>query len=124
MNTILSNAFQSLIKKAKEQLLLNPSADQVIILQTSLNNIYPLINPNCSCHEEENMFIDMLQNKNETEIKYLVCMWNNCGLDLPSMHFRRTLLAANPKNADTIMLLNGTFKPLLFPLKKSMPPGQ
>lgn len=52
------------------------------------------------CFPDETQFIKMLQEKADCELKYIVCMWKNGNVDIPSMHFRKRLLEISPKNAD------------------------
>jgi len=89
-------------------------AEQVIAVRTMKDNIYHF--PNyildsvehngnseklvVGSTENEDKFIKMLLEKGDGELKHIVCMWNTGGVDVPSMHFRKLLLEASPKNAD------------------------
>ena len=52
--------------------------------------------------QDEEQFMKLLQEKADSEVKYIVCMWKNGSVEIPSMHFRKMLLEASPKNADAI----------------------
>ena len=78
------------------------------------------------CFPDEEQFIKMLQEKADCELKYIVCMWKNGNVDIPSMHFRKRLLEISPKNADAMFVVltedgNGGFALGVRTVKQCMP---
>lgn len=54
---------------------------------------------------------DLVKTLTETQdpvIVKLLCQWDNGCIDLPHIQLRRTLLALDPNNADTQILLQGS----------------
>lgn len=101
---MVNRKIEELIVEAKKQVDDNPTAEQVIVLVTAKNNMYTCIN-HCIMdgnYDDENHFFQMLVNKADVEVKYLVCMWNNGGLEIPSANFRKQLLEICSKNTDAI----------------------
>ena len=41
-------------------------------------------------------------------IKYVLCMWSDGSIEIPSMHFRNLLLDASAENAQAVIILQGT----------------
>lgn len=103
--------YHELLTEAAKQVQANPSADQVIVVKAASGNTYSLTNPVLSGADAENGFVQMLSDRGDAEIKCLVCMWNSGELDVPSMNFRKKLLSACPKNADTLLLLQTDREP-------------
>lgn len=82
---------------------------QVIVVLTAKSHSFSLINHNImegNLSEEEN-FIEGLVEAGETEIRYLVCMWKEYMLDIPSQHMREQLVKINPLNREMHLLLRG-----------------
>ena len=83
--------------------------EQVIVVLTAKSHRFSLVNHNImegDLSEEEN-FIKGLVEVGETEIKYLVCMWQEYMLDIPSQHMREQLIKLNPLNKEMYLLLKG-----------------
>ena len=55
--------------------------------------------------EDETALMEMLSLQGDTEIRYVLCMWEDGGIDVPSMAFRQMLLTLDPKNAESVLLL-------------------
>lgn len=114
--------FDQLWAEAKRLVELNPSADQVIVVKTEQSNVYHFINnPLSGDYENEDRFVQMLLDQKDSVVKYIVCMWNNYALDIPSFHLRKLLLDANSRNGDTAMVMQGEEKIIVKDLKWSMP---
>ena len=82
---------------------------QVIVVLTANSHSYSFVNHHImegDFSEEEN-FIEGLVEAGETEIRYLVCMWQGCMLDIPSQHMREQLIKLNPLNREMYLLLRG-----------------
>lgn len=83
---------------------------QVIVVLTAKSHSYSFVNHNVMGDDltDEKNFIDGLVERGETEIKYLVCMWQKYMLDIPSQHMRELLMKLNPLNKEMYLLLMGT----------------
>lgn len=106
---------------------MNLSGGQVIVVQTEKSNIYHFINHLYvdgqlnGKSEDEEKFIQMLLDKGEPVLKYIVCMWNEYSIDVPTMNFRKILLTASEKNTDAMLVLQSTSSLILKKLSCSMP---
>lgn len=80
---------------------------QSIAAFTAKENLYSavVLNPLDAEHKEESKFINTLENAGDTEVLRILCRWHNGCLDLPSFAFRSMLIAANPLNQNTKLLL-------------------
>ena len=98
----------ALIGEAKAKVNEMPSAEQIVGVKTAKGNVYFFANNVLSKGAEDEIdFWKELCDKSDTEIKYVVCMWNNHGIEIPSMSFRKMILESVPKNAETILILQG-----------------
>lgn len=122
MEKTTQKEFASLFNEAKEQLHNNPTAEQIVVIKTANDNMYYFVN-NLSVKgtADEDCFIEMLLDKDNVEIKYIVCMWNDYGIEIPSMNFRKRLLEICEKNAEALMLLQGENGFFAKEIKWSMP---
>lgn len=117
-----------LVQTAKKIVSLNPTVDQVIVVQTEKSHIYDFMNHilrDGQYHgqmEDEKAFVQMLSDKEEV-VRYIVCMWGDYSIDIPSMNFRKLLLAASEKNADAMLILKSEQSINLKKLSWSMPLG-
>ena len=103
----ITSEFESLIGEAKNMLRLNPEADQTVVVRTKSNRIFSFACKMDELSETEDTFVQRLVEANATEIKHVVCMWYEFGIDQPSMHFRKRLLEISAKNGDAQVLLQG-----------------
>ena len=101
--------FAELYEEAKKLIKSDSSAQQVLVVLTSKYQMYHFTNHDIMSADitEEETFIKMLMDKNDAEVKYMVCMWDNFMLDVPSQHFRSRLTQINPLNGNTRILLQG-----------------
>lgn len=55
---------------------------------------------------DEIALLEKMKNVNDTEICYVLCLWqdNKC-IDVPSYAFRELLCALNPKNAEALLFV-------------------
>ncbi|MBR6642565.1 MAG: hypothetical protein IKL28_02755 [Lachnospiraceae bacterium] len=108
MNNI-PKEFTTLFDTAKNELVSDRTAQQVIVVRTVKNAEYSFLN-----HEivsgntaDEEQFANLLSEKEDTHITELVCVWNTSVLDIPSRNFRKLLVTLNKENAKTKVLLTG-----------------
>lgn len=74
---------------------------QAIILFSSSEKVYEAVIKNALSEEmiDEVCLIQKIMNAENTEICYVLCMWHDKSIDIPSFAFRQLLLALNPKNS-------------------------
>ncbi len=77
------------------------NASQVLVTKTEDGHISSFIND-----LSENEEIKFLSAQKETLVA-LLCVWTNGQIDLPSIRIRKKLMQINPKNADTVIYLQG-----------------
>ena len=106
---VMENIFKELVFVAKKQIKGDPSAEQIVVVKSTKDNTYFCVN--CDImkenYEDENQFLQMLADIGDIEAKYLVCMWKNGDVDIPSANLRKGILAICPKNEETIWLGQG-----------------
>ena len=51
-------------------------------------------------HAEEKALLEELKANHDTTIDYILCMWQDGCIDIPSWAFRKMLCSLDPKNAD------------------------
>lgn len=100
---------ERLFTEAEQLLKTEKTAQQIIVVQTSKFNVYHCANRDIVSGDttDEDCFVKMLYEKSDIEIKYIICIWNDCTIDIPSMHLRRSLIDLSPKNLNTLVLLQG-----------------
>lgn len=120
----LKNEFYCLLEEAKGLLAEeNVGKDgQMIILKTAKSNKYHFVNYFLNGPEDEERFLQMLRNRDDTQVQYLVCMWYGYQLDVPSMHFRQGLIGICPRNENAIMVLQGENVLHARTIAQTMPP--
>lgn len=113
----------ALLEEAERQVQANPEADQVIAVKTAKGNTYHFANHQVQAgsRADEDRFVELLREKDDVTVQYLVAMWNTCGIDLPSMHFRRRLLELSPQNAEAVIPLQGEGGYLMRTIGSTMP---
>ncbi len=104
----IKEQFRALREKAERRLREEPEAQQLIALQSAKGEKYTVPVRDWTDPAPEEALLQTLRDSGGTEIKLLVCLWRDgfC-LDLPSMRFRRALMALDERNADTFILMNG-----------------
>lgn len=115
--------FEALVGEAKNEIRLNSGAEQVVVVRTAKNRIRSYVF-HCMDEivQEDNAFVRQLIEQDDVEIKYIVCMWNNYGLDDLSIQLKKCLLEASPKNAEALMVLQGEYDFAVRTIKSTMPP--
>ena len=82
-------------------------AQAVVFLSTKGNEYSTLIKNALSKEKaDETALLKEMKNVNDTEICYVLCMWqaDKC-IDIPSYNFRELLCALNPKNAEALLFV-------------------
>ena len=81
---------------------------QAVVLLSSKENEYSTLIKNALSKEkaDETAFLEEIKNVNDTEIRYVLCMWqaDKC-IDIPSFAFRKLLCALNPKNTEALLFV-------------------
>lgn len=101
--------FEHLRIQAEEALTSHPDAEQVIALQTTART-YLILNSGITVgnYEAEKQFLQKLMQSGDTHVLFLAALWRNREPDLPSFHLRSQLIALDPRNAETRMLMRGS----------------
>ena len=85
---------------------------QAIVLYSATGHEYSVSVKNALSDEktDETALLEKLQKANDTEIRYVLCTWQDGGIDVPSFGFRDMLCKQDPLNSDAIafvMTANG-----------------
>lgn len=80
---------------------------QAIVLHSAKGNEYSTMIRNALSEEksDEKALLYQIQEANDSEIDFVLCMWQDEGIDIPSFDFRKLLLESNEKNADTALFV-------------------
>ena len=80
---------------------------QVIVLYSSKGNEYGAVLRDAlsKAGTEETSLLEGAATAEDTEIQCVLCMWQDHGIDIPSMSFRRMLCDLNSKNADAVLVV-------------------
>ena len=111
MESKTTKRLSELVQMAKGLVEQGLEADQIVVVETAKTTVYHFENHLLvkgkldTGFADEERFIWMLKDKNDSEVKYIVCMWNHGAVEIPSMHFRELLMEASPKNADAIFVV-------------------
>ncbi len=110
-NNFLTDDFNLLIKTAKEKIanIENLKKSQIIIVMSGKNNLfYEIIDYTLTdAYLKGNKLINELKENEDTEVRKILCMWNDGCIELPSIYFRKLLCELNEKNKYSEILLNG-----------------
>ncbi len=100
--------FPALRTEAERRLHEEPGAQQAVVLRSAMGGVYAFSLRDWTDAAPEDEVLHELRERGDTAIELLVCLWQQ-GLspDLPSIRFRRSLLALDARNADTRILVNG-----------------
>ena len=113
--------FDGMIKTAED--ILDGKAKfqnaQVIVVRTENDNEYGVFiaDPLTKEKTEEKAFIKMLCDKNERKINYILCLWQNGGIDIPSADLRRMFADLVPENKNTGIFVMSDTGPSLIKLE-------
>jgi len=80
---------------------------QAIVLYSANGNKYDVVIKN-ACSEdrtEEKEFLAKLKAAEDTEIRYVLCMWPDNCIDIPSFAFRKMLSDLDSKNQEALLFV-------------------
>ena len=66
-------------------------------------------------------FVERLVREGDSQVRYLVHVWKDHALDLPSYDLRKALLELHPENKNALMLLTGAENFIVRSLQSTMP---
>ena len=98
------------MKQKAEELLSNIDKSkytQVIVLLSAKENEYSIVVRDALSKQnvDENLLLFKLQEAKDSEICFVLCMWQDSCIDVPSFNFRKLLLGLNEKNSETTMFV-------------------
>lgn len=107
-----SAIFERLKKKAID-LLSNTEKNQytqAIVVLSTTGNEYSAIIRNALSEEKANeeSLLQNLRETNDNEICFILCMWQDEHIDIPSFAFRKSLLSLNEKNSEAMLFVMTT----------------
>ena len=108
--TIDMAVFEQMKKTAEAELSKAAAGQyvQAVVLLSAKENEYSTLIKNALSKEkaDETAFLEGIKNVNDTEICYVLCMWqaDKC-IDIPSFDFRKLLCALNPKNTEALLFV-------------------
>ena len=108
--TIDMAVFEQMKKTAEAELSKATAGQyvQAVVLLSAKGNEYSTLIKNALSKEkaDETAFLEGIKNVNDTEICYVLCMWqaDKC-IDIPSFDFRKLLCALNPKNTEALLFV-------------------
>ena len=108
--TIDMAVFEQMKKTAEAELSKAAAGQyvQAVVLLSAKENEYSTLIKNALSKEkaDETAFLEGIKNVNDTEICYVLCMWqaDKC-IDIPSFDFRELLCALNPKNTEALLFV-------------------
>lgn len=105
-NQKMKEIFDPLISKAKETLSGRPQTAelQAVVLKTRLGNTYTILSADS---QSEQQVLREMTVQGDTQVSYLVAMWQGDCLDVPSYALREKLIALNKENENTRLVLRG-----------------
>lgn len=103
------NTFANMRKTAIE-LLHNTEKGQytqAIVLSTAAGNEYSAVISNALSEEktDETDLLEKLKEAEDTNIRYVLCIWQDNSIDIPSFAFRNMLYTLNSKNSDSLLFV-------------------
>ena len=83
---------------------------QAIVLRSSNQNTYGIIICDALSmeHQDETSLLKNIQEANDSKINFVLCMWQDHCIDIPSSAFRKMLLQSNTKNSETTLFVMTT----------------
>ena len=101
--------FERLKKKAMELLSNSEKSQytQAIVLHSAAGNEYSTIIRNALSEEkvDEASLLCKIQEAKDNEICFVLCMWQDKCIDIPSFAFRNLLLNLNEKNSESTLFI-------------------
>lgn len=98
------------MKKRAEALLQNSEHEQytqAAVLHSDTQKEYSAIIKNALSSErtDERSLLESLKRVGDTGIRCVLCMWQDGNIDIPSLEFRKMLLALNEQNARALIFV-------------------
>ena len=80
---------------------------QVIVLHSAAGNEYSTVVRNALSKEktDETSLLRKIQEAKDSEIRFVLCMWQDKCIDVPSFSFRNSLLDLNEKNYESVLFV-------------------
>ncbi len=80
---------------------------QAIVLHSATGQEYGTVIQNALSEEktEETVFLREIRETKDSEIRFVLCMWQDQGIDIPSFAFRKLLIDLNDKNSEATLLV-------------------
>lgn len=119
----IPEGFEKLIDSARKKVSENCTAgSQAIVVETANNVLYCRVIADAAAdgRSGEMAFIEEVRTSGDTEVRRIVCMWHDGMVDLPSYNLRKALIELNPKNEESLILLNGGIHYAAKALKTTM----
>lgn len=113
--------FKLLFEKGEQIACEHPSAKQVIVVKTTKDHVYYFLNTEPLEPVDEDRFLNLIREKEDVQIRKMVCMWNGSDVDLPHIRFRQRLVELCPENGDAYILLQGEGHYVAQKLSVTMP---
>lgn len=103
----MEKVFFRLCAIAKETLGKHPKTkmSQVVVLRTCGGNTHALFARWEEVFSVGDRIADILKAQEDTAVKYVVTMWENGCVDLPSYSLREKLILLDPQNRETLLFL-------------------
>ena len=101
----MMNAAEAELSKAEKSQYI-----QAIVLLSVKGNEYSTLIKNALSKEksDETALLKRMKDLNDTEIRYVLCLWQEGGIDIPSYGFRKSLCTLDPKNTETLLFVMST----------------
>lgn len=98
------------MKKSASELLKDAETSQytqAIVLSSVNGKEYGAAINNAVSEEkaDETALLERLKAVNDTKIHYVLCMWQDGSIDLPSFAFRNLLCAIHPDNSEALLFV-------------------
>ena len=83
---------------------------QAIVLRSSNQNTYSIIICDALSmeHRDETSLLKNIQEAKDSKINFVLCMWQDHCIDIPSFAFRKMLLQSNTENSETTLFVMTT----------------
>lgn len=114
--------FEVLVGMAKDEIRLNPEVDWAVVVRTKKAHTRSFVMKLDELEDAIDSFMKELIQSDDAEIKYMVCMCNNYGIDIPAYYLNKSLLEACPKNVDAQVILQGEYDFAVRTIGSMMPP--
>ena len=105
-------AFERMMNAAEAELSKTEKSQyiQAIVLLSVKGNEYSTLIKNALSKEksDETALLKRIEDLNDTEIRYALCLWQDGGIDIPSYWFRKSLCTLDPKNTETLLFVMST----------------